>query len=141
MEIVTDTISIKTKGDTDIIDITEKVQGIVSRTGLREGSTIVFAIGSTAGITTVEYEPGLVKTDLPKLFDTLAPYGPHYAHHSTWGDDNGSSHVKASLLGCSLAVPFVDGMLILGTWQQIIYVDFDTRGRSRRIAVQVSGKK
>ncbi len=141
MEIKTEFIEMKTRGNTDIIDISDKVQGIISGSGFKEGSALVFAKGSTGGITTVEFEPGLVKTDLPRLFDTLAPYGDHYAHHKTWGDDNGSSHVRASLLGCSITVPFVDGKLILGTWQQIIFIDFDTRPRSRTIAVQITGIK
>lgn len=141
MDIATTHITIKTEGNTDIIDITERVQGILSPSGFREGSATVFAVGSTASITTVEYEPGLVKTDLPKVFNMLAPYDQHYEHHNTWGDDNGSSHVKASLLGCSLAVPFVDGRLMLGTWQQIIYIDFDTRARSRKVVVQIMGVK
>jgi secondary thiamine-phosphate synthase enzyme len=89
----------------------------------------------------VEFEPGLVKTDIPRLFDMLAPYGQNYAHHATWGDDNGSSHLKASLLGCSLVVPFIEGKLLLGNWQQIVYIDFDTRPRSRRIVVQIGGIK
>jgi secondary thiamine-phosphate synthase enzyme len=141
MEIATEFLSVKTEGNTDIIDITGEVQQVISKFKFTEGSAAVFAVGSTAGITTVEYEPGLIKTDLPQLFDMLAPYGKHYAHHNTWGDDNGSSHVRATLLGCSLVVPFVDGKMILGTWQQIIYIDFDTRSRSRRIVVQVSGVK
>jgi len=141
LEITTEFIQLKTRGNTDIIDITGAVQEKVSASGFREGSVTVFAVGSTAGVTTVEYEPGLVETDLPRLFDMLAPYGEHYAHHNTWGDDNGSSHVRATLLGCSMTVPFVDGQLILGTWQQIIFVDFDTRPRSRRVVVQITGVK
>jgi secondary thiamine-phosphate synthase enzyme len=141
VEIRTGFIEMKTKGNTDIIDITDRVQAVVTDCGMKEGSALVFAKGSTGGITTVEYEPGLVNTDLPRLFDMLAPYGEHYAHHNTWGDDNGSSHVRASLLGCSITVPFIDGKLFLGTWQQIIFIDFDTRSRSRTIAVQVTGMK
>ncbi|UCG79514.1 MAG: YjbQ family protein [Nitrospirota bacterium] len=141
MEMKTEFIELSTRGDTDIIDITERVQSIVSQEGFREGSASVFAIGSTGGITTVEYEPGLVNSDLPRLFDTLAPYGEHYAHHNTWGDDNGSSHVRASLLGCAMTVPFIDGKLLLGTWQQIVFIDFDTRPRKRRISVQLAGIK
>lgn len=141
MEIATESISIRTKGNTDIIDITPEVQNVINRLGFVEGSATIFAVGSTAGLTTVEYEPGLVKKDLPRLFDQLAPYGKDYAHHDTWGDDNGSSHVRASLLGCSLVIPFVDGKLTLGTWQQLAYLDFDTRSRSRKIVVQVMGTK
>lgn len=131
----------RTEGNTHIIDITGNVQNILTKSNFKEGTATVFAIGSTGGITTLEFEPGLVKTDLPRLFDILAPYGDHYAHHNTWGDDNGSSHLKASLLGCSLAVPFKDGSLLLGTWQQIVFIDFDTRPRDRKIVVQLSGVK
>lgn len=131
----------KTEGNTHIIDITGNVQDILSKAGFIEGTVTVFAVGSTGGITTLEFEPGLVKTDLPRLFDILAPYGDHYAHHNTWGDDNGSSHLKASLLGCSLVVPFIDGNLVLGTWQQIVFIDFDTRPRNRKVVVQLSGFK
>ncbi|UCE78732.1 MAG: YjbQ family protein [Nitrospiraceae bacterium] len=141
MDITTEVFTIKTRGKTDIIDITKKIEKAIVQTGLQQGTAAIFAIGSTAGITTIEYEPGLVKTDIPKLFDMLAPYGRHYAHHNTWGDDNGAAHVRASLLGCSMIVPFVDAKMLLGTWQQIIYIDFDTRPRSRKIAVQITGKK
>jgi secondary thiamine-phosphate synthase enzyme len=139
VDIATKVFTIKTKGKTDIIDITERVEKAIFENGYKQGSAAIFAIGSTAGVTTVEYEPGLVKTDIPKLFDMLAPYGRHYAHHNTWGDDNGASHVRATLLGCSLVVPFVDAKMLLGTWQQIIYIDFDTRPRSRKVAVQITG--
>jgi len=131
----------QTNGSTHIVDITGKVQDILSQTGFVEGAATIFVIGSTGGITTLEFEPGLVNTDLPRLFEILAPYGDHYAHHDTWGCDNGSSHLKASLLGSSLVAPFTEGALILGTWQQIVFIDFDTRPRSRRLAVQLSGVK
>lgn len=140
MDIFTRQVSLSTKGRTHIIDITKQVQEAVSASNFTEGRALAFAIGSTAGITTVEYEPGLVETDLPALFEKLAPYGKPYAHDNTWGDDNGAAHLRASLLGCSLTVPFVEGTLCLGTWQQIIYIDFDTRSRARKLIVQVSGK-
>jgi len=140
MELITQFIELQTKGKTDIIDITGDVEKIIANSGLEEGAATIFAIGSTGGITTVEYEPGLVKTDLPKLFDKLAPYNFDYAHHGTWGCDNGAAHLRASLLGCSIAVPFMQGNLLLGTWQQIVFIDFDTRPRSRKITVQVYGK-
>ena len=140
MELITKFIELQTKGKTDIIDITGDVEKIIANSGFGEGTATIFAIGSTGGITTVEYEPGLVKTDLPKLFDKLAPYNFDYAHHGTWGDDNGAAHLRASLLGCSIAVPFMQGNLLLGTWQQIVFIDFDTRPRSRKITVQVYGK-
>lgn len=141
MEITTEIVHIKTRGNCDIIDITDRVQDSIDSGAFGEGSVTVFAVGSTAGITTVEYEPGLVEKDLPRLFESLAPYGQHYAHHETWGDDNGSSHVRASLVGSSVVVPFVDGELLLGTWQQIVCMDFDTRPRKRKIVIQISGMK
>jgi len=140
MDIFSEQIAFSTKGHSDIVDLTERVQKVISNSKFHEGSVTVFAIGSTAGITTVEYEPGLVETDLPALFDKLAPYNRPYAHDNTWGDDNGAAHLRASLLGASLTVPFVNGSLCLGTWQQIIYIDFDTRPRSRKVIVQVIGK-
>ncbi|PCJ83330.1 MAG: secondary thiamine-phosphate synthase enzyme [Flavobacteriales bacterium] len=141
MEITTETIQFSTKGYTDIIDVTTEVQAIVNKHGFTEGNATIFAIGSTGAITVVEYEPGLVKTDLPEFFEKIAPYRSHYAHHNTWGDDNGAAHVRASLVGSSFAVPFKDGQLLLGTWQQIIFVDFDTGPRNRKVVVQVVGVK
>lgn len=141
MELETLFLEFETKGHTDIIDLTNDVQAVIDGQGFDEGNASIFVIGSTGAITTVEYEPGLVKTDLPAFFEKIAPYKFDYAHHGTWGDDNGASHVRASLLGSSLEVPFVKGKLILGTWQQIIFVDFDTHPRSRRVVVQLTGKK
>ena len=141
MDLTTQFIEFSTKGRTTIVDLTGEVQEMISISGFTEGSANIFGIGSTTGITTVEYEPGLVNSDIPRLFDQLAPYGPDYAHHGTWGDDNGASHVRATLQGCNLVVPFYEGKLLLGTWQQIIFIDFDTRERSRRVAVQLYGKK
>ncbi|MCH8902771.1 MAG: YjbQ family protein [Bacteroidetes bacterium] len=141
MEISTQYLTFDTKGRTDIIDITKGVQTIITESGFVEGKASLFAVGSTGSITTVEYEPGLVKTDLPDFFEKIAPYKFDYAHHGTWGDDNGASHVRASLLGSSLEVPFVDSTLILGTWQQLIFVDFDTQPRSRKVVVQLMGIK
>lgn len=140
MELITKTIEFNTKGNTDIIDITNEIEDIVNQSGFKEGSATIFVIGSTAGITTVEYEPGLVKTDLPAFFEKLAPYKDFYAHHNTWGDDNGASHIRASLLGSSIVVPFKAGNLLLGTWQQVIFIDFDTHPRSRKVVVQLVGK-
>ncbi len=117
-------------------DITGEVQKFVSESGVGEGAVLVFNVGSTGAITTIEYEPGLQK-DFPRIMDRIAPYGEHYEHHKTWGDDNGSSHVKASIVGPSLLVPFRDGKLLLGTWQQIVVVNFDTRRRKRRVVLQI----
>ncbi len=117
-------------------DITGEVQKFVSESGVGEGAVLVFNVGSTGAITTIEYEPGLQK-DFPRIMDRIAPYGEHYEHHKTWGDDNGSSHVKASIVGPSLLVPFKDGKLLLGTWQQIVVVNFDTRRRRRKVVLQI----
>jgi len=139
MGISTHIHTFNTKGHTDIVDLTPTVREVVSKIGVKEGAVTVFAVGSTAGITTVEYEPGLVETDLPELFEKLAPYGNPYKHNATWGDDNGGAHLRASLIGSSLTVPFVSGELVLGTWQQVIFIDFDTRARSRKVVIQVHG--
>ena len=139
MEIHTEYLSFSTQGKTDIIDLTDKVAKALNQTGLSEGQLTVFAIGSTTGITTVEYEPGLVNHDIAKMFDKIAPYGQGYAHNKTWGDDNGAAHLRSTLTKTSQTFPFEEGRLILGTWQQIIFIDFDTRPRSRKVVVQMLG--
>ena len=139
MEIVTDTIQISSHGNTDIIDLTPQVSDLLRDAGLKEGNLTVFVSGSTAGITTIEYEPGLLK-DLPEAFEKIAPTGVVYHHDATWGDGNGFSHVRAALLGASLTVPFKDGRMLLGTWQQIVVIDFDNRPRNRNIVVQMTGE-
>jgi len=139
MTVHTERLRLQTAGDGDIIDITEAVAGCVYQSGLHDGIVTIFVPGSTAGLTTVEYEPGLVK-DLQELFDRIAPRGPVYHHDARWGDGNGYSHVRASLLGPSLTVPFVAGAMTLGTWQQIILIDMDNRSRRREIVVQVMGE-
>ena len=116
-----------------------EVQAALVRSDLRAGTATVFVPGSTAGLTTVEIEPGLVK-DLREAFEKIAPAGKDYHHHATWGDDNGNSHVRASLLGPGITIPFTEGRLILGTWQQVILIDFDTRSRKRDIVVQILGE-
>jgi secondary thiamine-phosphate synthase enzyme len=135
----TQEIKIKTKGNCEVVNITEQVGGAVSRSEIRDGAVTVFNIGSTAGITTTEYEPGLANYDLKAAFEKLAPENARYEHEQTWHDDNGHAHVRASLLGPSLSVPIVAGRLTLGTWQQIILVDFDTRPRTRTIICQIIG--
>jgi secondary thiamine-phosphate synthase enzyme len=139
MPVVTDSIEVATRGNSDMHDVTAQVQEVVRRHGFREGQALVFVVGSTAGLTTVEFEPGLQK-DLPAAFERIAPEDLRYEHEETWHDDNGHSHVRASLLGPSLAVPFKDGRLLLGTWQQIVLIDFDTRPRRRSLVVQLSGE-
>jgi secondary thiamine-phosphate synthase enzyme len=139
MKLITDSISLSTRGDADIIDITPQVTALVGRHGFTHGQALVFVSGSTAGITTIEYEPGLLK-DIPAAFEKIAPQNARYHHEDTWHDGNGHSHVRAALLGCSLTVPFKDGRLLLGTWQQIVLIDFDNRPRRREVVVQMSGE-
>ena len=140
VEIGTYSLRKSTKGNCDIIDITDEVNSLVKENNFNEGSVLIFVGGSTAGVTTIEYEPGLRK-DYPKFFDRIAPVNISYDHDNTWHDGNGHSHVRASIQGASLTVPFSKGRLLLGTWQQIILVDFDNRSRSREIAVQITGSK
>ncbi len=139
MDVITDSFEISTRGHTHILDITEQVSGILRRAGLSEGQLTVFVAGSTAGITSIEYEPGLLK-DLPEAFEKFAPTGVTYHHDATWGDGNGYAHVRAAMLGPAFTAPFQGGKLILGTWQQIVLIDFDNRSRNRRIVVQMLGK-
>lgn len=136
----TETIKVKTKGNCDVVNITEQVGEVVAQSDMREGTVTVFNVGSTAGITTTEYEPGLVNYDIETAFEKIAPEHARYEHEETWHDDNGHAHVRASLLGPSLSVPVVDGRLTLGTWQQIILVDFDTRPRTRTVICQIFGE-
>lgn len=140
MEIETHSINITTKGNCDIIDLTDRISDLIYQQKFIEGNVIVFAGGSTAGVTTIEYEPGLLK-DYPKFFYRIAPMNINYEHDNTWHDGNGHSHVRAAIQGASLTVPFTKGRLLLGTWQQIIFVDFDNRSRKREITVQITGKK
>ena len=129
----------RTKGSCDILDITGKVRKEISRIGLRRGCASLFVSGSTAALTTVEYEPGLIK-DLEELFERLVPSSKRHHHDDRWGDDNGFSHLRASLIGPSLQVPVDKGELLLGTWQQIILLDFDNRPRRREIVIQLIGE-
>jgi secondary thiamine-phosphate synthase enzyme len=140
MEIETCFFNISTNGNTDIIDITGEVQTQISTAGFSEGSALVFVGGSTAGITTIEYEPGLLK-DYPGFFEKIVPSNISYQHDHTWHDGNGYAHIRAALQGASFTIPFINGKLLLGTWQQIILIDFDNRSRSRKIIVQITGKK
>jgi len=130
--------ALQTRGHCDVKDVTSTVSEALTSSGLQEGQATVFVAGSTAGVTTVEFEPGLVK-DLNVFFQKIIPEGPDYHHHDTWGDDNGSSHVRAALLKPSLTIPFVKGKLLLGTWQQVVVIDFDTRPRNRDVIVQLVG--
>ncbi len=140
MDISTNSFNIKTSGNTHIIDITDEVQSVISSNNFTEGSALVFVPGSTAGITTIEHEPGLLK-DYPEFWEKLIPSGKRYHHDDTWHDGNGHSHIRAALQGASFTVPFSGGRLLLGTWQQIILIDFDNRIRNRNIIVQITGNK
>ena len=133
-------IKVRTAGNCAIVDITNQVSGFVAESTINEGTVTIFNVGSTAGITTTEYEPGLVNCDIAAAFEKIAPQNARYEHEETWHDDNGHSHVRASVLGPSLSVPVVDGQMTLGTWQQIILVDFDTRPRTRTIVCQIIGE-
>lgn len=135
----TEKFSLATKGFTDIHDLTSHVSAELKKVGMLNGSVTVFVSGSTAGVTTIEYEPGLLK-DLPAAFEKLAPMNSRYHHNDTWGDGNGYAHVRAALLGPSLVVPFQNGSLLLGTWQQIVLIDFDNRPRRREIVLQFMGE-
>ena len=136
----TENLKVKTRGNCEVVNITEQVSEVVSQSGVREGTVTVFNVGSTAGITTTEYEPGLVNYDIRACFEKIAPEGGRYEHEETWHDDNGHAHVRASLLGPSMSVPVVEGRMTLGTWQQIILVDFDTRPRTRTVVCQIIGQ-
>ena len=137
----TKTIIVKTNGNCDVVDISGQVTEAVGQSGITDGIACVFNVGSTAGITTTEYEPGLVDYDLAAAFEKIAPANGVYEHEKTWHDDNGHSHVQASLLGPSLTVPIVEGQLSLGTWQQIVLIDFDTRPRKRTVICQMIGEQ
>jgi secondary thiamine-phosphate synthase enzyme len=139
MTVTTKAIELQTRGNGDMHDITQAVSSAVRETGLRDGTVTIFCPSSTSALTTIEYESGCI-SDLQRLFDEIVDPARHYAHNARWGDGNGHSHVRAALLGPSLTVPFVDGRLTLGTWQQIIYVDFDNRSRQRRLVAQVMGE-
>ncbi|KPK08603.1 MAG: secondary thiamine-phosphate synthase enzyme [Anaerolineae bacterium SG8_19] len=139
MTVTTKAIELQTRGNGDINDITQAVSSAVRETGLRDGTVTIFCPSSTSALTTIEYESGCI-SDLQRLFDEIVDPARHYAHNARWGDGNGHSHVRAALLGPSLTVPFVDGRLTLGTWQQIIYVDFDNRSRQRRLVAQMMGE-
>ncbi len=139
MTVKTYPIRLSTRGHTDVHDVTRPVADAVKQSGLRAGAVTVFCPSSTSALTTIEFEPGCV-ADLKRMFEELLPSERDYAHNATWDDGNGHAHLRASLLGPSLTVPFTGGQLALGTWQQIIYVDFDIRPRQRELVVQVMGE-
>jgi secondary thiamine-phosphate synthase enzyme len=137
--IITHTHPVSTSGQGDAHDLTPVVAKAITDSGVAAGIVTVFVVGSTAGVTTIEFEPGAIR-DLNGMFETLAPRDGHYDHHLRWGDDNGSSHVRAALLGPSVTVPFSGRTLLLGTWQQIMLMEFDTSARRRNVIVQIIGE-
>jgi len=138
MTIKTVQIELNTRGNADIQDLTGQVETSVNQSGIENGIVTIFTPSSTSAITTIEYESGCL-SDLRRLFDEIVDPDRHYAHNARWGDGNGHSHVRAALLGPSLTVPIVNGRLTLGTWQQIIFIDFDNRSRQRKLVVQIIG--
>jgi secondary thiamine-phosphate synthase enzyme len=139
MTVKTTSIPLRTQGNADIHDITDQVASAVSNSGLQSGTATIFCPSSTSALTTIEYESGAL-SDLRRLFEEIIPSNRAYAHNERWHDGNGHSHVRAALLGPSLTIPFVDGQLTLGTWQQVIFVDFDNRPRQRKLVVQLIGE-
>ncbi len=137
--IKTSTISFSTRGSADAHNITDEVAVAVARSGIPAGIVTVFCSSSTSAVTTIEFESGAIG-DLKRLFDEIIPPEGEYAHNAAWGDGNGHSHVRAALLGASLTIPFTGGRLALGTWQQIIHLDFDNRSRKREVLLQIIGE-
>ncbi|MBS7247039.1 MAG: secondary thiamine-phosphate synthase enzyme YjbQ [Candidatus Jordarchaeales archaeon] len=139
MTVVSRRVRFSTKGEVDMVDVTHMVQRAVEESGLKKGIVTVFVPGSTGAVTTIEYEPGLLK-DFPRMLEKIAPRGEEYEHHLRWHDWNGHSHCRAALLGPSLTVPFEDGRLQLGTWQQIVFVELDVKPRERELILQLIGE-
>lgn len=139
MAVVTKHLRIASRGENDVVDLTRAVQARIDEARLANGVVTIFVSGSTGAVTTMEYEPGLVK-DFPEMLERVAPNDLAYEHQKAWKDDNGHSHVKASLVGPSLSVPFVEGKLVVGTWQQIVFVELDIRPRTRILILQIVGE-
>ena len=139
MTVATEQVSIQSRGEGDILDITDRVAEAVAKSKVKDGIVTVFVTGSTGAVTTIEYEPGLLK-DLPNALERIAPKSLRYEHEKMWHDGNGHSHVRASIIGPSITVPFVDGRLTLGTWQQLIFVELDIHSRSRKLILQIMGE-
>ena len=135
----TGSIQLNTKGNADVQDITPQVAQVIRNSEVKNGTVTIFCPSSTSALTTIEYESGCV-SDLRRLFEEIIPQNKEYAHNARWHDGNGHSHIRAALLGPSLTIPFVEGSLTLGTWQQVIYVDFDVRSRHRELVLQIIGE-
>lgn len=139
MTVVTKELKIKSKKENDMIDITTQTLELVKKSGIRNGNVTIFVSGSTAALTTIEFEPGL-KRDFPDMLERIAPSDIDYGHEQMWHDGNGHSHVKASLIGPSLTIPFTNSKLLLGRWQQIVLIELDTRARERNLILQILGE-
>lgn len=139
MTVETETIKINTTPDGGILDITGRIAELVASADIKNGIVVVFCPGSTGAVSTMEYEPGLAK-DIPAALERIAPCNVDYEHHKTWNDDNGRSHVKAAIIGPSLTVPFMNKKLMLGAWQQIVFIELDTKARTRNVIVQIIGE-
>ncbi len=139
MKIMTTTIQFSTRGHNHIVNITDSINDILVDSEMSTGNILISAIGSTTGITTLEFEPGLVDHDVNEMFEFFAPFKKDYKHNQTWHDDNGAAHLRSALTGTSITVPVVDGRMILGTWQQVVFMDFDTRPRDRTVVIQLTG--
>ena len=139
MQIINQRITLKTKGSGDLVNITDEISELLQKSKLIKGNVTVFNIGSTAAITTFEFEPGMIK-DMQELYEKIVPSNQHYHHDDTWGDANGFSHLRAALQGPCLTIPFEKGALMLGTWQQVVLAEFDNRPRQRKIVVQIIGE-
>jgi len=139
MKVVSERVSVRTSGEVDMVEITDKVQDLVDASKIKNGLATVFVVGSTGAVTTIEYEPGLL-ADFPAMLERVAPRNIVYEHEKRWHDGNGHSHVRASLLGPSVTIPITDSRLTLGTWQQLVFVELDTRSRSRELVVQILGE-
>jgi len=139
MKIINERLKLNTRGNPDLLNITEDLSQILNSSKLKNGSLMVFVVGSTAAITTFEYEPGLIE-DIRQFYEKIVPKNKNYEHDQTWGDANGFSHLRAALQGPSLSIPFENGRLLLGTWQQVVLAEFDNRPRRREIIVQIVGE-
>lgn len=132
-------ININTEGQNEIVDITGEVRKLLSKSGVTDGSLLVFVPGATGAVTTIEYEPGLIR-DMPSLMEKMIPEGINYSHNETWGDGNGHSHLRASLIGPSLTIPVIGAEAVMGMWQQIVFLEFDNKSHDRKLVVQISGE-
>jgi len=140
MKVVSDTIKLQTEGEGDMIDMTSQLSNIVKESKIKNGTVTIFVLGSTAAVTTIEYESGLIH-DFPVMLSRIVPKGIEYEHDNTWHDGNGHSHVRSSLIGPSITIPIIHGKLTLGTWQQVVLLEMDTRSRNRTVILQIMGQR